>query len=420
MITLLRKIFFSLLVIILLFTSGCWNRREMDTLTVNSALGFDLIETNGETKILLSVLTIKPSQAIGGAGDMAGGGAGQQQSVTSQVISITGDTVEDAVRNWNQCSSRQLFMAHTVLLVIGESVAKDGIGWVIDFGTRNRDIPERALVVVCEGTARDALQAQPEFEPLLSTEVYNILNQNRYFTSKSKATDIIETMYDLLTPGRDVSLAFLKTFVPPEKGSSVRQTPQSIDGKDSEGEQPDHKVPTVAGAVVFRGEKAVGRLNEAETQGMLFIMGEAQGGIISVAFDSTGKNTSFLFRDVNTKVKTVIEKNEISFQVEIKGTGELISAAPGTIDITNRSDIQKMEHMINKEVVYRCRKAVNKAQELGSDPFGFGDKLHRTHPDVWKKIENHWGEIFPHVKVNITADFSVEHSGLIDKSLHIR
>ena len=87
----------------------------MDTLTVNSALGFDLIETNGETKILLSVLTIKPSQAIGGAGDMAGGGAGQQQSVTSQVISITGDTVEDAVRNWNQCSKATLHGSHCTL-----------------------------------------------------------------------------------------------------------------------------------------------------------------------------------------------------------------------------------------------------------------------------------------------------------------
>ncbi|HAF17511.1 MAG: hypothetical protein ACN4A7_10305, partial [Thermacetogeniaceae bacterium] len=93
MIILLRKIIFFLLVIILLFTSGCWNRREMDTLTVNSALGFDLIETNGETKILLSVLTIKPSQSFGGAGDMGGGGAGQQQTAkTGQVISITGDT----------------------------------------------------------------------------------------------------------------------------------------------------------------------------------------------------------------------------------------------------------------------------------------------------------------------------------------
>ena len=76
----------------------------------------------------------------------------------------TGDTVEDAVRNWNQCSSRQLFMAHTVLFVIGETVArKDRLG--DRFRHRNRDIPERALVVVCEGTARDALQAQPEFEP---------------------------------------------------------------------------------------------------------------------------------------------------------------------------------------------------------------------------------------------------------------
>jgi spore germination protein KC len=61
MINLLRKLMVILLVFILLFTSGCWNRREMDTLTVNSALGFDLIKTDGKTKILLSVLTLKPS-----------------------------------------------------------------------------------------------------------------------------------------------------------------------------------------------------------------------------------------------------------------------------------------------------------------------------------------------------------------------
>ena len=128
---------------------------------------------------------------------------------------------------------------------------------MIDFGTRNRDIPERAMVVVCEGMARDFLQAQSEFEPLLSTEIFNILNQNKYFTSKSKGTDIIQAMYDLLTPGRDASLPFLRTFTPPEKGSAVRQTPQATDGKDnSEGEQPQQKVPTVNGVVVFRGEKS--------------------------------------------------------------------------------------------------------------------------------------------------------------------
>ena len=414
-----RKIFVFLLVIILPLTSGCWNRRELDTLTVNSALGFDLIKTDGGTKILLSVLTLKPSPGASSGGSMKGD-TGQQQTAPGQVISITGDTIQDAVRNWGQRSSRQLFMGHTVLFVIGESAAKEGIGWVIDFGTRNRDIPERAMVVVCEGMARDFLQAQSEFEPLISTEIFNILNQDKYYTSKSKGTDIIQAMYDMLTPGRDTSLPFLRTITPPEKGSAVRQTPQT-EGKDNnEGEQPQQKVPYLNGVAVFRGKNLVGRLNELETQGMLFIIGEAQGGIIPVAFDSTEKNTSFLFRDVNTKVKPLVKEDKITFQVEIKGTGELIGAASETIDITKWSEVVKMENIINQEVEHRCQSAVIKAQDLKSDVFAFGDKIHRTQPEVWRKIENRWEEIFPYVEVDITADFSIEHSGLINKSLEIR
>ena len=420
MIKLIRKVVSLFLVILILLTSGCWNRREIQTLTINSAIGFDRITTGGQSKILLSVLTIKPSRASGGAGGMGAGGGGQTQAATTgEVISITGETIQDAVRNWDQRSSRQLFMGHTVLFVIGESIAKEGIGWVIDFGNRNRDIPERAMVVVCEGSARDCLQAQSEFEPMLSTEVFNILNLDKFFTSKTQGTNLFQVMYDLVTPGREVSMAFLKTFTPPEKGSAVRQIP-ATGGKDGEGDQPQRKVFTLTGAAAFRGEKLAGRLNEVETQGLSFIKSEAQGGVIPIAFDSTRKNISFLFRDVSTKVKPVIKKDGITFQIKIKGTGELIGAAPQTVDITKKSNVKKMEGLINQEVERRCRNSVVRAKEMRADIFGFGDKIHRTHPQVWKKIENRWEDIFPHVDIDIKAEFSVEHSGLINKSLEIR
>lgn len=417
----IRKTASLFLIILLLSTSGCWNRREIQTLTINSAIGFDQITKDGQTKILLSVLTIKPSRAAGGAGGMGAGGGRQTQATTSgEVISITGETIQDAVRNWDQRSSRQLFMGHTVLFVIGESVAREGIGGVIDFGNRNRDIPERAMIVVCEGSARDSLQAQSEFEPLLSAEVFNILNLNKFFTSKTKGTNLFQVMYDLVTPGRETVMAFLKTFTPPEKGSAVRQTPTTGGKASGEGDQPQQKTISMTGAAVFRGEKLAGRLNEVETQGLLFIKDEAQGGIIPIGFDSTQKNASFLFRDVRTKVKPVFKKDGITFQIKVKGTGELIGAKPKTIDITKKSDVKKMEGLVNREVERRCRNAVVRAQELRSDVFGFGDKIHRTHPQVWKKIENRWADIFPHVDADIKAEFSVEHSGLIDKTLKIK
>lgn len=79
-----------------------------------------------------------------------------------------------------------------------------------------------------------------------------------------------------------------------------------------------------------------------------------------------------------------------------------------------------MEALINREVERRCRNAVARAKGLRSDVFGFGDKLHRTHPQVWRKIENRWEETFPYVNVDIQADFSLEHSGLLTRSLKIR
>ncbi|MDK2880415.1 MAG: spore germination protein [Clostridia bacterium] len=418
MIVLNRRTLSILLVILLLSTSGCWSRREIQTLTINSAIGIDRIITNGRPKILLSVLTLRPTRA---AGVRSGGNTGQSPETSpGQVISVTGETIQDAVRNWNMRSSRQLFMAHTVLIVIGETVAREGIGRVIDFGNRNRDIPKRAMVVVCQGQARDCLQAIPEFEPLLATEAYNILNLNKLFTSKTRGRNLLQVMYDLMTPGIETTLASLKTFTPPEKGSVVRQDAPGGEKESGNGNQPQQKIFTVTGIVAFRGEKLAGRLNEVETQGLMFIRDEAQGGIIPLAFNSTQDNASYLFRDVRTKVKPIVKRTGIAFQVKIKGTGELIATAPETVDITKRGDVKKMEALINREVERRCRNAVARAKGLRSDVFGFGDKLHRTHPQVWRKIENRWEETFPYVNVDIQADFSLEHSGLLTRSLKIR
>ncbi|MGB4503655.1 MAG: Ger(x)C family spore germination C-terminal domain-containing protein, partial [Syntrophaceticus sp.] len=199
---------------------------------------------------------------------------------------------------------------------------------------------------------------------------------------------------------------------------AIRQIP-ATDGENGGGDQPQQKVFTLTGAAAFRGEKLAGRLNEEETQGLLFIKDEAYGGIIPIAYDSTRKNISFLFRDVKTKLTPVIKKEGITFQIKIKGTGEVIGTTPQTIDITKKSNVNKMEGLINQEVERRCRNSVAKAQAMRVDLFGFGDRIHRTYPQVWKEIENQWDDIFPHIDVDIKAEFSVEHSGLTDKSLEI-
>lgn len=409
-----------MIAVVLLTTTGCWSRRETQILTINSALGFDRITVGGKPQILLSVLTLKPSTTAGGGGGQGVQGGGRAQVTASQVISVMGATVEDAVRNWELRSSRHLFLAHTLVLVIGEKMAKDGITQVIDFCMRDKDVPLRTWVVTCRGLARDALQAQPEFEPMTSTEIATIQYKNTHFVSKTAGENVFTVFYDLLTPGRDVLLAYMKTFTPTEKGTAVQQ-PGGTTGGSQGGAAAQNRTFSLSGAAAFRGDKMVGLLNEMETQGALLLKNQARGGVITVAYNSDHPNVSYLLRSVKTRVRPRVSTNgRIRIEVNIKGAGEMIEEEDAVLDITREQNLKHLEELINREVEHRCRLAVSRAQALNSDVFGFGDLLHRNEPEVWKEIADRWGEFFPALDVKISAHFTVEQPGLIEQPVEVK
>ncbi|MGB9792405.1 MAG: Ger(x)C family spore germination protein [Thermacetogeniaceae bacterium] len=403
----------------LLTASGCWSRRETQILTINSALGFDRTTASGKNQLLLSVLTLKPSTAMGGGGMTGGQGGGRKQATAGQVISAPGATIEDAIRNWELRSSRHLFLAHTMVLVIGEDLAKEGIGQIIDFCMRDKDVPLRCWVVICRGMARDALQSLPEFEPLVSTEIANIQHKSTSFVSKTARENVLNIFYDLMTPGREALVAYMKTFIPPEKSSAAQK---GSTGGGSQGEADDQgKTFLLSGAAALRGDKMVGTLSEIETQGALLLKNQARGGVIPVSCDSYHPNVSYLLRNAKTRVRPTVSPNgRIRIEVTIKGTGEMIEEEDSVLDITKEESLKKLEALISREVERRCLLAVNKAKAFKADVFGFGDLIHHTEPEVWKEIAGSWDDIFPDLEVKISAKFTVEQPGLIDQPIEAK
>lgn len=410
----------------LLLLGGCWNRRELTDLNVNTALGFDRVVVDGRPQYRLSVLTLRPTPP-GGGGAGGFGGMSQAGAGTSQVITVEGNTINDAIRNYTLRSSRQLFLGHVLLVVIGEETAREGVTEIMDFLLRHHDVRMRELVMVCEGMAAETLQARPEFEQLTALEVAQIMERNSRRGSKAIHTDLFHFIYDLLTPGVEAIVPHLITIVPPEEGSPIWQqaggtVPGGTGGGAAGGpgvDRPQHKVPFIEGSAVFQGDRLVGYLNREETMGWLLIKGRAESGVIPVAFDAAEDNASFLFLvEGESRVKPVVEGETISFEVKLHGHGELMEQN-GAINIS-KEDISRLNDLVNREVVRRCQLAVARSQELRSDVFGFGDLLHRKHPRLWKEIKEEWGEIFPTVTVNISSEYTVEHTGLTGESILVQ
>ncbi|MGI6648797.1 MAG: Ger(x)C family spore germination protein [Bacillota bacterium] len=408
----LNKIYLIKLIIIILFClllSGCWNRREVQELNVSTAIGIDYEEIEGKPQYTLSVLTMKSSQQniIGGFG------SSQSKAQTSRVVTAQGETVYDAIRNYSIRSSRMLFLGQTLVIVLGEETARKGITEIVDFLTRNKDMRFRSILAVCDGRAADALQAQPEFESMISTEIEQIISQNIHWASKAVGTDLLQVKQGLIIPGREVVVPYMKLFCPPEQGSPIRQgAAQGTTSENSQGPSlPNQKTFCIAGAGVFLGDRLIDWINEEETQGYVLIKNKARGGVIPTAYNDTRKNVSFVFRTAKAKIKPILDGDKLVFDVRIKGHGEMLEQDQAVIRDFS-AELPNLEKLVNHEIERRCLNTVHKSQELKSDIFGFGDLLHRLQPDVWREIAHRWNEIYPTVTVNVTADFVVEHVGL--------
>ncbi len=435
-----RMITLVLVTLLLLNCTGCWDRKELDTLNVATMIGVDRIVKDGKPLVLFSVLSLK--LVTGGSSATGGTGSAAISPSLGYVTSAEGETIAAAARNIALRSPRVLYLGHVQAVVIGEGMAREGIQDAIDYGDRSKDIRYRTEVVTCQGSALEALEAQPEYESTAAVELSRMIRNNPAQLSKLVPANLLQVVYSMMTPGKDAAMPRLSIIPPPERGSTIlKGTPSGIISLDQqsqqgqagakdkdfnqllgveEGQHPERKTFKVDGTAVFSGDKLVGWLNEDEGLGAMFITGQARGGEVPFAFGSPEKNASYVFRSASTSVKPVISQDGITFEVMIKGAGVLTEDRNAAIDPTKESDIKAAEQLVDEEAEHYCQEAVTKCQSLNSDIFGFGDLIHKTDPAFWKQIRDRWRDYFPGVKVQVTARFIIENTGVTGEAIKSR
>lgn len=395
-------------------------------MNLSTGLGFDKILVEGNPQYRLTVLSSKPQQGGGGATGSSGGINEPQKNTTAQVIYLNGDTLWDAGRNWNLRSSRRLFIGQVLVVVIGEDTARQGITQIIDFLNRHQDARERVWVIVCRGSAAGFLNAQPEYEPTASLEIAGIMRDAWQRAGKVKGTDLFNVGYDLLTPGKEAVIPYMTTFAPPEPSSPIRQNRATGQGTSSatqtsgqQGAQPQNKSFSIAGSAVFKGDQMVGLLNTIENQGLLFLSNQIKGGTIPIAIDSSEKNASIRLKSSKTRINPIFSQDGVILDVNIKADGDLLEEDNDIFRIS-KGDFKKVEKLTSREIERRCRLVLVKSQELNSDIFGFGDKIHHSDAQQWKQIKDQWNDIFPTVQVNLKVEFKLKQTGVLSEPLVIQ
>lgn len=389
-----RKVFslFCSLCVCILFLAGCWDQRELNTISLVMALGVD--KAKGKAEYHVSYQVVNPTEISGKTG------TGRTTPIT--VYSSSGSTVFEALRNAAEVTPRQLMFSHTNVIVIGEELAKEGIEGILDFFERDDEGRLTSNLLIARDTkAEEVLKTLTPIEKVPA------------FALKGK----LNTMVTKLSKGYDVELDEVLRGVLQKGGGPVVTGVQLIKSAQSGSKESAIKgakpaaVIRINGLGIFKEGKLVEWLNGESARGTAIINNKLRGSAVSIDCKQKKRGLSIEVRRAKTKIRTSIRNHIPTIRLFIKQEGS-IGQIFCAIDLKKSKEIRKLEKEWAQETKKEVQKAITQAQKNQTDIFGFGEALERTNKKAWKKIEGKWGDIFAKATVQVHVEARIRRPGM--------
>lgn len=384
-----------------ILTAGCWDRRELQERNFVLAVGIDMadvhkpgikpeqelevkrvetfVQPHGTKRYRLSLQLLK----LGASGD------GKDESKT-YVISNTGESMFEMVRDMLGQSSKSLWFEHVQVIIISEAVLKQaGLGELLDFFIRDSEIGSRIKIYATSGDARSLLDYSPpskEAGGLYLADISNLHKKNIHVvgarTDLGFVTQDLDNNSNILLPRIEVA----------------------------------DKVVKLGGAAVFKKDNFVGYADEYAVAGRKFVSGTEKSAAVTIPCpDHPDHQVIFkLFRH-DTRLRPHVDDDTIYFTLDINMYGNIMELQ-GDVELDDTMDPQYIDKLqiafadeIKRNVLY-SQHVFQKEMRVDSEGV-FASKLGAHEPETWAKVKDQWDEMYPDIPLVISVNVSIQNIG---------
>ena len=384
-----------LLLILTILLSGCWSKRELNELAIVAALGIDKVDNEFD----ITVQVVIPGEIS----------SKQPTSGRSPVITYhsKGATVFEAIRKMTTLTARKLYFSHLQIVVLGDELAREGMGKPLDLISRDHEFRNDFDVIVAhDATAEEVLNVLTPIEKVPANKMLNSLrtSEKTWGTTQSiKIDELINTLNN-----KETSVVMSAIEIHGDKSVGMEQT----NVKKSKASA----YLRYAGLAVFKEDKYIGLLTEDESRSLGFLKDKIESTIETLACPKGGTLSTEITHS-KTKIKGKFENGSPKINVSID-VNQNVGEVECDIDLTK----EKSLHYVNKKTAELIKKRIEKTistvqQSYRVDIFGFGEALHRTNPKEWKKIKKEWLTIFQELPVKVEVHVNTQGLGTMENSL---
>ncbi len=379
--------------LMMLFCTGCWSSREINTLAITICLGIDKTDEG----YLITKQVLNPTAL-----------AMQKGSDEDPVVLFVqkGENLFSALRKIATESPRKMYNSHVRVVVLGENLVREGIKGILDFFMREHEFRTDFYYVIAKNTtANEVLRIFTPLESVPGVKLYLSLENSERYWGITSAINSIDLVQSILADGINPVLPGIEIIS--KAGYSEMENSN------------DEKRLQYTGMGVFQEDKLIGWLSEDEAKGYHYIIGDV-GNYVEQVYYNERDQITFEVRNSQSKMIASCKDDKPSVYVEIE-TSLNIVAVEGVLDITKQENRKVLKELLEKRIKLFCEKAQKKAQqELRSDIFGFGEVIHRKYPKLWKKLKESWDTEYVKLPVHYNITVEIKQAGQISKPLFMK
>ncbi|WP_158736337.1 Ger(x)C family spore germination protein [Alteribacillus sp. YIM 98480] len=393
-----------LLLMNMIFLSGCWSNRELPDLALVSALGIDKAE-NGQ--YVGTIQVINPGNVAGGEGTQATG----SESTPITTYTASGGNLTEVNRHVSSQVSRRPYYAHTNLLVIGEKLAREeGIAKIFDALERDPEFrtTTKAVIATNNTKAEDIISTLTTIDKIPSNKVIKTLESTEQILGQHMNVDTRDVLSKMATPDQAPIITCFSMEGDENQGKSLENIQATV---------PEARLQA-SGIAVLKDGKMIDTITEDVSKGTMWVLNKIKATAVSI--DWKGETDAIVYQVTRQKTDVTADMkntNKPKISVEVSAEGRIGEAAV-PVDLSNPLLLVEFEEALGEKIKENIMSSIHKAQELKADYLGFGGAVHRADPNAWESIKGEWEDsYFPEVEVDVTVDAFVRRTGLRNEPL---
>jgi spore germination protein KC len=374
----------GLMLVPALLLSGCWDRTETNDLAFVLTSSVDL-EDDGKYRV--TYMLPLPGSMGGASGGSGGTAGGKSYYIDSEV----GATMREATTKLQMRMSRRLFLSHRRTIVIGEKLAKKGIGPMLDVVPRSPETRLTNYLIVTKGKGYDLLNANPKFERFPAEAIRELARSRQAITTSTKDIGIA------LSFDSDPIVSYFEI----KESQATKQPSQEIQ---------------IIGYGQFKGDRMVGIYKDQEVNGLMWLRNNVKEHTLTFPVDS-GKDISIFVTKGTTTIKPLLQGDQVIFMVTLEASGSVREDLSDQ-NFAKADIIHKVERKLAEKMKKSVQSTIKQMQKEGTDSANLGLIVWRNYPNAWNNgLKTRWKDVFKQAEFRIKVEASITETGLINQNV---